>query len=448
MKILFAPVGGTDPISESNYHEGPILQITRHFQPDIIYLYMSGEILEKHRQDNRYLYCLEQMKKSLDISFEVRIIEENELIDVHLFDPIYSALEGELEKITEGLGEEDELLLNISSGTPSMKSALIVLATMLDLPCKCVQVDTPQKGMNQHIHSDNLDIETLWELNVDNDPEMADAGSNRTHVVELVSLKRLKYEATIKKLVLEYDYHAAFLLAKDMRVRQNEPYMIRLQIADARYRLDFDKVDELLEKYGDLVDPHMYCPIVNNNSRMPYEYMLLLQLRVDRGEYGDFIRAISPIIMDLFEGILREQANWRLSDYTRVTSRGVRKWDGTKLRAEDQGILNRTHSGRFDSNSVVKTSHLKALIDAKIADPNVIQCVRLLRINIEEGVRNIAAHDMVSISNNFVYNKTGYGSREILDILKEAFSYTDYRIDPKLWDSYYDMNNDILSVMQ
>ena len=49
-KILFSPVGGTDPIS--NYHDGALLHICRFYKPDTVYLYLSGEIVEYHNKDN------------------------------------------------------------------------------------------------------------------------------------------------------------------------------------------------------------------------------------------------------------------------------------------------------------------------------------------------------------------------------------------------------------
>lgn len=54
MTVLFSPVGGTDPIS--NERDGALLHICRIYKPDIVYLYMSKEMLEFHKKDNRYLF--------------------------------------------------------------------------------------------------------------------------------------------------------------------------------------------------------------------------------------------------------------------------------------------------------------------------------------------------------------------------------------------------------
>ena len=55
-RILFSPLGKTDPIS--NMRDGSMLHICRIYKPNIVYLYMSSEILQDHNKDDRYVYCL------------------------------------------------------------------------------------------------------------------------------------------------------------------------------------------------------------------------------------------------------------------------------------------------------------------------------------------------------------------------------------------------------
>ena len=63
--ILFSPVGGTDPISATNCRDGSLLHICRVRKPNKVILYMSQEVLENQKKDNRYLYCLEKCKQPL-----------------------------------------------------------------------------------------------------------------------------------------------------------------------------------------------------------------------------------------------------------------------------------------------------------------------------------------------------------------------------------------------
>lgn len=57
-KILFSPVGGTDPLSNDNYQDGAILHIVRNYRPERIVLFLSQEMLRFHKEDNRYIKSL------------------------------------------------------------------------------------------------------------------------------------------------------------------------------------------------------------------------------------------------------------------------------------------------------------------------------------------------------------------------------------------------------
>ena len=88
-RILFSPVGGTDPISSTNMHDGSLLHICRYYRPDVVYLYMSGEILENEKKDDRYMYCLHRLDAMQDRAAEYVRIEKPKLRDVQEFDFFY-----------------------------------------------------------------------------------------------------------------------------------------------------------------------------------------------------------------------------------------------------------------------------------------------------------------------------------------------------------------------
>ena len=74
MKVLFSPIGGTDPIS--NFRDGAFLHICRHYKPDKVKFFMSKEIYAYHLKDNRYIYCLEKLGEKLNHKFNYEIIEK------------------------------------------------------------------------------------------------------------------------------------------------------------------------------------------------------------------------------------------------------------------------------------------------------------------------------------------------------------------------------------
>lgn len=442
-KILFSPVGGTDPMSETNLHDGALLHISRHYKPDVIYLYMSQDILQKQDKDNRYRYCLRKLGEKLNHVFEIVVIERRELTQVQLFDPIYNDFEAILDEIIGKMDATDELLLNMSSGTPAMKSALLVLATMTDIPCQCIQVNTPTKAMNRQEHSEVYDPAERWKLNPDNYKyKPGDENYDRTHPEKLISLKRLKYEEVIKEYVSHYNYHAALVLAHKMKGEYTVPYVDKLALADARQQLDFATVDALIE----MQDAAIYSPVRRAESRMVYEYMLALQAKVARAEYADFVRGLSPIFTDLFEGILLKQAHFDIANFTSARE-NMLQWDLKKLRESEKigAILDNAYHGKFEGKWV-QAAHLAKLGEALIQDTAIQRCIAELR-KVEASVRNMAAHNMISVSDEWIKKKTSYTSNEIVFLIREAFSYTSHDISESDWNSYNDMNEDIIKAI-
>lgn len=45
-KILFSPIGGSDPIR--NFRDGSMLHICRYYLPDKVILYLTGEMYQHH----------------------------------------------------------------------------------------------------------------------------------------------------------------------------------------------------------------------------------------------------------------------------------------------------------------------------------------------------------------------------------------------------------------
>ena len=168
--ILFTPVGGTDPISSTNCQDGSMLHICRVYQPDKIIMYMSKEMLEFQEKDDRYRYCIERLGEMQGRTFEIEIVERRGLTKVHEFDYFYQDFRNIIQNIYHDMDKDDTLLLNVSSGTPAMKSGLLVLQTLGEFPAKLIQVATPERKINEHIHRD-YDVQTLWELDEDNNQD-------------------------------------------------------------------------------------------------------------------------------------------------------------------------------------------------------------------------------------------------------------------------------------
>lgn len=436
-KILFTPVGGTDPISSTNCFDGAILHICRYYKPDKVIMYMSKEMLENQNKDDRYRYCLDKLCELQQRSMKYEIIEKNELTKVHEFDFYYEEFKECISKIYEAMDDTDELLLNVSSGTPAMKSGLLVLQTMEEYPAKLIQVATPEKRINEHHHK-NYDVETLWELDEDNQQD----AENRCSEIECPSLQKLKKEEVIKKHVLSYDYRAALTVANTMKEEDTQNYKSYLELAEKRLLLDISVVDRIAQKISfDCI------PVKSSAERMLFEYALCMMIKLKKGEYVDFIRAITPILVDLFEIVLKAQCKLDVNNYCvqlrKKDGTSQRRWATEKLKGTELGqVLDEAFSGNFKFGDVYSV-HIKALIEHFSKDTQLNELVNNLRL-VEEKIRNTAAHDIVSVTDKTIEERTGFSADNIMKMIQKLFSYTSIKVKKEYWDSYDLMNQRIL----
>lgn len=441
--ILFSPVGGTDPISLTNYHDGSLLHICRFYRPDKVILYMSKEMLDNQEKDDRYMYCLTRLDKMQERSTEYEIIERRELTKVHEFDYFYQDFRKIIKEIYDKLDDSDTLLINISSGTPAMKSGLLVLQTLGEFPAKLIQVATPENGISEHVHK-GYDVESLWELDEDN----IDGAADRCKEVKCPTLSKIKKEEIIKKHILVYDYPAALDAADSLSSEENSQYRDLIYLASRRLLLDFSGVDKMIQKTG-----YSCLPMRTSSDRKYFEYVLNIDIKLRKKEYADFVRAITPLIVDLFELVLRKQCIVNINDYCEIHKRKdtfVREWSMNKLRdsivlAKLDEYFMKKKGIRFNARDIL-SQHLQVLIDSFSQDEQLKQLVGNVR-DVEVSIRNLAAHEIVSVTEESVKGITGFLPKDIMDMIKELFNYTGMSIKKSYWDSYDEMNKYILDKM-
>lgn len=437
-KYLFSPLGGTDPISQSNYKDGSMLHICRFEKPDKVFLYLSKEMVEYEQEDHRYTYCLTKLMELQNRTFEIELIKRPELVDVQDFDYFYPEFSRIINKIMQDeMDATDTLILNISSGTPAMKSALAVLKTILEVSCRLIQVTTPIKSINKHDNS-GYDPMLIWEYNEDN---LSDT-ENRCRDVTLPFLALIKKEEIIKMHIRAYDYRAALQVAESMPSESTDRYINYLRMAVARINYNLNALIPLERKTT------YQLPVKSSNAYKRFEYALILHVKLQRGEYADFIRAITPLIVDLFEQVLKIKCGCIVDDYCTPANKLTnqpRKW--CKKQLEGTGILQilENYYGEFKYGNVY-SDHLKTLINNLSSDQGLKIIVNKLR-DVEANVRNLAAHELDSFDDNKIQSLTGYSANTIMQNIRNLFGYTGYNIPAMAWSSYEEMNQFIIDAI-
>ena len=436
MKILFSPIGMTDPIRY--FKDGALLNICRNYCPDKIYLYMSKEVIAFHEKDNRYLFCLEKLGELIDKKFETELIMRPDLEDVQIFDGFLSDFRTELTKI-HTLYPDAEILLNVSSGTPAMKSSLQVLSLTMNFRCLPIQVSTPQKSSNPRIDEEkDLTPEEHWELNESNDFD-----DDRCIASPAKNLLEEFEKQSIIKLINSYDYAAAYSIAAESEMFSDKVKEL-LSAAASRLKLE-PKARNIFRKYniqGIFIKSSE--PVITDIS----EYLLLLKIKVIKQEYADFLRSITPVLVDLFSLYLKNKCGFDISEYTNTDKNNLMKWDVSKLSGtKELVILNNKYSyqGGFKDNSPVYSDALSEIIEKNPPDPGAGAIAYSLRNDVEKEFRNKAAHTIISITDEKVRSYTGMTSDEIFRKLVKMFEFCGYRLNERSYDK---MNEILLSEIE
>ena len=442
--ILFSPVGGTDPISKDTIHDGALLHICRVYKPDKIFLYMSAEMLEKHKKDNRYIYCLEKLYQNLGIPLDYEIIERGDLYEVQDYNVFYSEYYGLIKTVLKSLSEDDKLLLNVSSGTPAMKSALIVLKTMGELDCAAIQVTTPTRKLNEHTHA-NYDVKELWELNEDN----RDGFENRCSEVECPNLSFIKAEEILIKFIEQYDYSAAKHMCDALPETVTDPYDKSIEVAYHRSMINVGKAKQLSKKIE-----YQFFPIAGGGkTERVFEYALNLEVKLKQKKYDDFIRGITPIIVEIFAMIIKNYLQVDVLDYVSVDSIEGYKWDENKINegSQDADIIRSVltdQNGNLMCGYITSNDLIRIIKKRKDQfDQDLIKkCIDLREI--EKKIRNVAAHQMTAITPEKIRSATSFTSDEIMNIIKDLINHTCIPKELLQWDSYERMNDYIIALIR
>lgn len=435
MRILLSPIGSTDPIS--NMRDGAMLHICRIYKPDKVYLYLSKEMLKYHRMDNRYCELIKRLGEFIGHEFAIEVIEDEEMVDVQVFNNFVSKFEKIIADIKQQ-NEVEEIIVNVSSGTPAMKSALQIIS-MLNKGITAVQVSTPAGTSNKiHEDKDKYEYELQWEYNLDN-TEFEDRS------IESVArdmLDRIRKE-NIEKLIRAYNYDAALLMLDSLSKKPSQEAENALKMACARTRLDIIYINSNRKAFGlDGWFPHRQPEIMN-----VYEYLMIMKLKLVQKRYVDFIRDITPIFFTLSEEIMNKnckltfsQIGWeKASKYTK----------GEKLWCVDIGKMNSlgiTLSPRWTNDTFISASVILRILEQKNVNENIVRTLQKVRA-VEEGIRNLAAHEIVGLSEEGIKKRVGYTPEEIMKLCFKMLSYTGVVLTEEDKNIYDYMNEDLINLL-
>ena len=453
-RYLFSAVGTTDPIK--NQRDGAILHIIRRYKPNYACLYMTKEIVEYKNKDkeangglDRYTYSFNKIKESLNINLEIEYIEDNKLVDPSKMNVFYKLFLSKIKEIENKAREESddyEILLNVSSGTPAQKSTLQLIATLGNSHYKAIQVVNPKrKADNEGTYGD---IELVWNENKDNNKEEFVDRCSESIAEDFIGLAVLK--ENIKLLIKNYDYSSVYDILNNMNSDVHLKGMIRL----AMNRLDINP-SEVREQFNDNEKEIFGLNVINDVNKNSIEYLLTLNVRINKKQYIDFIRGITPIGFYLIDKFYKEKYSdeLHLISANRNKKGRIIKVINTKEIMNNETLielrefLKKEWSGdvkdvpfTFDTYYRLVKYHF---IYKQDIERNFYQLVERLS-KVEDEVRNLVAHQIEYMTRDRIKEITDLYPEEIYEKLVELARYCGLELTEEILSSYERMNDYII----
>ena len=269
MKILISAVGTTDPIS--NNHDAALLHIARNYRPDKIVLVYSQEMMVKQDLINKVLLSIEGYNPIIEI--DSTILNNDE---VFLFDKMYEVMGIIVQKYTN---DDDEIILNLSSGTPQIISALFALNRINDYNTQAIQVATPKKGANREYKPLTVtEIDALIVENQDNSVDFVDRSiKDKSEKFTQALVKR-----HLRSLIASFDYQAAEAI---INRKEYNKLLSKKRIAYIREKLnDFSRVFKNQSILSDILS----FPL-DDFQKKALNYYLMIDVLKEREHIADVL---------------------------------------------------------------------------------------------------------------------------------------------------------------
>lgn len=405
--ILFSCLGSTDPVRGE--HDGAMLHIARHYKPDRILWYMTKEMRVIGEKDNRYALSIEYLKQQCP-GYEPEILPPcyGEVEDASDFDAFYDVFEEELRELSRKYPDA-EILINLSSGTPQMKTTLALLSFTLQFPIRAIQVKNFERrsGTTERTNSKTYDLEYELELNEDAQPD----APNRCREPKLMMIQRDKQRAQIQSLLQRYDYEALLSMGRSL------PESSRTLIRHLAYRSAYNVKEAVLEAKKisriDLFPANMTQAPTYREYRELSEYILLLKLMQRTQRYTDLLIRLNPLVIRLQKGWLCKNG----VDFSQLgyVDSQRREWmDPFKIQQFDPALANwldgKYGGFRACTLNIIFCNYMIEWIGKSGTETGTF-FQKLARLNQE---RNESAHSLTNVTEEEIQRILGYSSAQLI----------------------------------
>ena len=228
-------------------------------------------MLVKQDLINKVLLSIEGYNPIIEIDSTILNNEE-----VFLFDKMYEVMGLIVQKYTN---DDDEIILNLSSGTPQIISALFALNRINDYNTQAIQVATPKKGANREYKPlTDSEIDALIVENQDNSLDFVDRSiKDKSEKFTQALVKR-----HLRSLIASFDYQAAEAI---INRKEYNKLLSKKRIAYIREKLnDFSRVFKNQSILSDILS----FPL-EDSQKKALNYYLMIDVLKEREHIADVL---------------------------------------------------------------------------------------------------------------------------------------------------------------
>lgn len=420
MKILYSPMGGSDPIN--NNLDGSWLHICRHIRPDKCIIFLTQLMCVRRADFEKTNQWLSEWLISHGLRTEniELIVESHEEIDnPQSHDQYYKMFEQALTQLHSQYPDA-ELYVNCSSGTPAIKESLEIISSYMEFPITICRVNNdPTAAMATHevgireTASVNDSIEKKWKCNKDNyegtvcrlETQSTYEPNPREEVFSIIQVRRL---------LKEKDYRSALAVLNEKGIigvlPNSNVLKVALEGAAARKRLDLETAIEKLSEAG-YTDIRRFIPYPKSDLNRAAESILLMSLDAEQKRLDNVLRSLTPTLYSLTLAALTAKGvdikNW-------LNYNGKLKYD--KIPSDYRELIYPNSNGI--PASYPSTDNLRDVVKKLYGeDSPVYKLINSLR-GIEESGRNRVAHELFPVTDSWLKEQTSCSVAEILDMLR------------------------------
>lgn len=423
-KVLISAIGTADPVR--GMRDGGLMHIMRHYRPDTVYLFLTAEMVKEDLADDRIQQTFDFIRNKWDgyapkvfryptdfddPSNRRPLIEDPSDLDA-LMEPM-----DELFRIAIAEDPEAEVLINLSSGTPQMQIILAQKAMDPRHPALGIQVKTPTGKSRNPL---NFSLQALEE----NKDELDDGSAgetlvigNRCHEPKMKAMRREAVRYQLEALISQRNYAAIAQMRADL------PRKITKLADHLKYRSQFQL--KLAKEEAKGLDGMELCVERGNLSETAYElveYFTMLKHLIHLKEYTEFLLRLNPFLVELQLELLRQQLKSRKLKVTDLFYGNRHRWKispkkiGEKLPEMVTYLDRRLNSPLREGDISIKL--LNYMLEFfSLEEPFMTLLKDCEKANFE--LRNQAAHDLFSVTNEEIKTTCGRSGEEIIQGLEK-----------------------------